>query len=108
MKKLRTEITIEVEDLMLIRSRGRSLQLWCPECGADVEMVTPSEAARIAGVTSRTIYRWVEQARLHFVENAGDSILVCVVSLGDDANQSGLARRLIEALLSFMSSRLRN
>ncbi|HYK87544.1 MAG TPA: helix-turn-helix domain-containing protein [Acidobacteriota bacterium] len=108
MKKLRTEITIEVEDLMLIRSRGRSLQLWCPACGADVEMVTPSEAARIAGVTSRTIYRWVEQARLHFVENAGGSILVCVVSLDDDANQSGLARRLIEALLSLMSSRLRN
>ena len=81
-KKTRTEITIEVDELMLVRSRrGDSVQTWCPACAAEVAMVPPEQAAMLAGVSSRTIYRWVEEARLHFTEDLRGSLLVCADSL---------------------------
>lgn len=40
-------------------------------------MITPSEAAAIAGVTVRTINRWVEAERLHFAETGDGLLLIC-------------------------------
>jgi len=81
-KKTRTEITIEVDELMLVKSRhGGSVQNWCPACAAEVAMVTPEQAAAMAGISSRMIYRWIEQARLHFTEEIGGSLLICADSL---------------------------
>jgi len=45
-------------------------------------MMTPNEAARIAGVSTRTIFRWIEEAKLHFIENSSGSLFVCVGSIG--------------------------
>ena len=82
MKRTRTEITIEVDELMLVRSRRvDSVQFWCAACAAEVAMVTPEQAAVMAGVSSRTIYRWVEEARIHFTEDLRGSLLVCADSL---------------------------
>ena len=53
-------------------------------------MITPHEAARIAHVSSRTIYRWIEEARIHFIEDTSGSILVCADSLGGE--QGAVAR----------------
>jgi len=44
-------------------------------------MIRPEEAARIAGVNTRTIYRWVEEGKIHFSEALGASPLICPVSL---------------------------
>jgi len=44
-------------------------------------MITPYEAATLAGVSSRTLYRWIEEAKLHFSEEPGGSLLVCADSL---------------------------
>lgn len=43
-------------------------------------MITPNEAALLASVSSRTIYRWIEEAKLHFSEELSGSLLVCVDS----------------------------
>jgi len=43
--------------------------------------VTADEAANLAGVTARTVYRWVEQGKVHFTETAAGKVLVCVNSL---------------------------
>lgn len=40
-------------------------------------MITPSEAAAIAGVTVRTINRWVEDGVLHFAETKEGLLLIC-------------------------------
>jgi excisionase family DNA binding protein len=40
-------------------------------------MITPSEAAAMAGVTVRTINRWVEAERLHFAETGDGLLLIC-------------------------------
>jgi len=39
-------------------------------------MLKPEEAAAIARVNTRTIYRWIEAGEIHHVENA-DDVLVC-------------------------------
>ena len=75
------EVTIETEEILLrpVANR-RNLPMWCPNCRRKVEMVTPEHAAQIAGVTLRTIYRWVDAATVHFVEDRG-SVLICVPAL---------------------------
>ena len=45
-------------------------------------MITPHQAAAMAGVSSRTIYRWIEEAKLHFTEELGGGLFVCADSLG--------------------------
>jgi hypothetical protein len=40
-------------------------------------MVTLDEAARAACVSARTIYRWVEDEKLHFIETAVGGLLIC-------------------------------
>ena len=76
------EVTIETEESVVLRgSPGlRSTLKWCPVCARQVEMVNPEQAAQIAGVTSRTIYRWVEADRVHFTEDCG-RLLICVPAL---------------------------
>jgi len=44
-------------------------------------MVTADEAANLAGVTTRTVYRRIEQGKVHFMETAEGRVLVCVNSL---------------------------
>jgi hypothetical protein len=82
MKRKRTEIIIEIDEIMLF-SRGRkaSIRVWCPGCSAIVTLVPPEQAAGIAGVTVRTINRWVEAESVHFVETEDGLLLLCVNSL---------------------------
>jgi hypothetical protein len=54
---------------------------WCEGCAGPVEMFTPEEAAALARVTSRAIYRWVEANRVHFTEAPEGYILICLSSL---------------------------
>jgi excisionase family DNA binding protein len=83
----RTEITIETHRLLVVRRHGVSVRAWCERCSAKVEMITPPRAAEIAGVSSRTIYRWIEDAKLHFTEEGGH-VFVCANSL--QVNSRGL------------------
>ena len=76
----RTEITIEVERTLVV-SRRRRLAEWCPACGAEAEMVTPSEAAAVAGVGSHVIFRRAEDGGLHSRVTPEGALLVCLNSL---------------------------
>jgi hypothetical protein len=44
-------------------------------------MVSPDQAATIANVTSRTIYRWADAEKLHFMETAEGLLMICCTSL---------------------------
>jgi hypothetical protein len=45
------------------------------------KMVTVDEAAAIAGVTSRTMFRWTDAEKLHFSETAEGVLMICFNSL---------------------------
>jgi excisionase family DNA binding protein len=44
-------------------------------------MVTADEAARLARVSSRTVYAWVEAGRLHFMEMSDGRLIICLDSI---------------------------
>jgi hypothetical protein len=77
----RTEITIETDRILVLSRRKVSVVSWCCECGQRTKMVTVDEAAAIAGVTSRTMYRSVDAERLHFTETADGVLMICRASL---------------------------
>jgi len=80
-KKKTTIVTFESRERMTIHRAALSLMSWCDQCGAQVLMVTPNEAALIAGTDTRAILRRVESGQIHFLENASGVLLICKQSL---------------------------
>ena len=78
----RTEVTIETETHVVWRRDAGALRAWCNGCGAESLMLTPREAALLAGVTTRHIYERVERGALHSKELPDGTLLVCAPSLG--------------------------
>ena len=76
-----TEIKVETEELYLLRRSGKPVRAWCPACAAEVRMLTADGAAAAAGVSTRTIYRWVERGKIHFTETGQGQVLICLNSL---------------------------
>jgi len=81
MNKRRTKITVQTERLLIIPRRNRAEGFWCDGCKELVTMISSEEAAAIAGVSSRTIYRWVEAGRIHFIETAAGGLRICSNSI---------------------------
>jgi predicted site-specific integrase-resolvase len=44
-------------------------------------MMTPEDAATIAGTCVRTVFRLIEAGTIHYVETPAGTVHVCVVSL---------------------------
>jgi hypothetical protein len=81
--KRRIEIIVEQHRFLSVSMRRISAVGWCVPCGQKVQMVTAEDAARIASVTARTIYRRTETGQLHFIESQEGVLLVCTRSLRD-------------------------
>ena len=79
-KRKRTEITVETRLLVLRRARNHA-RLFCATCLSPTPLIAPDEAAVLAGVSTRTIYRWVEAEQLHYSETPEGRLLVCPNSL---------------------------
>jgi len=81
-RKRRTEIAIEIDEVVLVKSVSNlSAMAWCVGCANEVLMVTPAQAAVIARVSVRDINRRVEAGEVHFLETPEGSLLVCMNSL---------------------------
>ena len=79
--KRRIEITVETQRVTLVNRRSVAATAWCERCGARSLLVSAEEAARLAGVTAREIFRRVETDALHFAETPEGELLVCRDSL---------------------------
>ena len=88
-----TEITVEVDQIITFKRRHVELD-WCPNCGAEVLMVTPDEATAIAGFGSREIFRLVDGAEIHFTESSQGLVRLCLPSLLEALNALGQRARL--------------
>ena len=76
----RMRITVENERLLVV-SHQKVIESWCEECSARVRMLRPGEAAAVADVSDRTIFRHIESRRLHFTESSDGAVLICLNSL---------------------------
>ena len=88
MKKTRTEVTIETDELWIIRRPGSGLVARCPECGERTTLLTPEEAALLTELNQREIFWQIESGLIHGVKMPGGLVLVCsnsIVKLSTDA-----------------------
>ena len=76
MKRIRTETTVETEDIVVLSVRGRRSTGWCAKCAAQVDMLCVSGDAESDSV--RTIRRLARDDRLHVTETPEGDLLVCL------------------------------
>lgn len=86
-KKRKTEITIDTHEVCLVRGWRQGAPARCAECPDQPEMLTPEEAARLAGLSSRAIYRLVESGQIHSTETEVGSLFVCLAPLRSPQTQ---------------------
>ena len=87
------EITVE-SSFLVLRPSTNHAPAWCEACSSPVQWITPEEAAVLANVSTRTVYRWVEAGQLHFIETAKRALLICPNSLSraTDKGRAALAQ----------------
>lgn len=59
----RTEITIETDQILIIRRRS-STQVWCRECGREVNIVGLGEAGVLTGMSGQALRDCAQAPRL--------------------------------------------
>ena len=74
-------VTVKTERTFVFRSHGSLRTEWCPECSAEVGMMSVDSTARESGISELAIYKLVETRALHFTEDAEGRVLVCLNSL---------------------------
>ena len=52
-------------------------QVWCPRCNQYVQLLKINNAAKIADVSCKTIYRYIDEGRIYVVKVAGLTTRVC-------------------------------
>lgn len=77
----RVEITIQRRELTIAHCSAQAVTERCAVCDCEVSMLPIEMAAKAAVVSPRTLYRWVEQNKVHFRELSDGRVLVCANSL---------------------------
>ena len=52
-------------------------QVWCPLCNDYAHLLKIGKAAKLVDVSRRTIYRYVEEGKVHSVKIVGKTMRVC-------------------------------
>ena len=81
MKTRRMEVTIETDEIWIIRRPSSGLVAWCSACGRQTTMITPDEAALLAELDAREVYRQAVTGLIHYNETSGGHMVVCSNSI---------------------------
>jgi hypothetical protein len=76
----RTEITVQTRERWIIH-RTHSAWGWCPECGCEVELVSPADAMQLVGFLEPQLPDRPPARSWHWTVNAQGLPLVCVSSV---------------------------
>jgi hypothetical protein len=74
------EILVERQETSVLRPQKQGILLHCQKCGSKSVMLPVETAAAVTGNTPRTLYRWMEEDKIHFIESADGSVLLCAES----------------------------
>ena len=76
----RLKITIEKDEVIVIRNAARLTSAWCGACGQETPHVTPDVLTNAFGISTASIHQRLESGQAHVIEeNSG--ILICLGSL---------------------------
>jgi hypothetical protein len=77
----KVEGNVETPQVFIINRSGVAEQKNCSECTESSGMITPHEAAAIRRVSTRVIYRWLEDGVIHFIETNKGELFICLKTL---------------------------
>ena len=72
---------VETPQVFIINRPGVSEQKSCSRCAGSSGMITADEAAALRGVSTRVIYRCLEDGSIHFIETANGQLFICLKTL---------------------------
>jgi hypothetical protein len=75
-----TRITVETETLIIVR-RAKAILAWCPDCRAEVDVITLDHDSLIESATAAQIHEWQRTGKLHLWQPAHGLARICVTSL---------------------------
>lgn len=75
-----TKITIETDSILILRGR-RSLRGWCPQCGAEGEMIPLHEVGVISNLKLVEVEAWILAEDLHYTRATDGAPLICLNSM---------------------------
>ena len=75
-----TRITVETESLTIVR-RSKATSAWCPDCRAQVEVITLGKDRLEEPGTAAQLQQWLGTGKLHFWKQADGSARICLSSL---------------------------
>ena len=75
-----TKITIESDSLFILRGWS-STRAWCPQCGADAEMIALENVGVVSNLDRPALEAWLNSGELHRSQAGDGSALVCLNSL---------------------------
>ncbi len=85
-QKSRAEITVETQQIVIIRQAEPLISRWCSNCAATVQMVASEKAAILLRSSQRAICRQVEAGQLHFSETGDGKLFICLNSITNHLN----------------------
>ncbi len=71
-------------------------EAYCPLCNKYSQLISVNRAARVASVTRRSVYRYIEEGIVHSVRVAGKTVRICASCLLDESSPLG-SRRIGDA-----------
>jgi excisionase family DNA binding protein len=83
----RVERDGERPQVFVINRAGVAEQMSCSRC-TESGMITADEAAVLQGVSTRVIYRWLEDGAIHFIETPQGQLFICLKTLVENTNNS--------------------
>ncbi len=75
-----TRITIKTDSLLVLRGR-KSLRAWCPQCGAEAEMISLDDVGVVSNLPPAEVQAWIESADLHHTKTPEGTALICLNSM---------------------------
>lgn len=75
-----SKITIESDSLFILRGWS-STRAWCPQCGAEAEMIAVENVGVVSNLDPPALEAWLNSRELHRSQAGDGSALVCLNSL---------------------------
>src|SRR6266850_5888998 len=86
--RIRTQITIQTRQRIVVRPLRDSFQAWCEPCLEVVPAITPETACRFLHISIETLHGLLAGGKLHAVEATNQSRLICCNSLSTNATRN--------------------
>lgn len=74
------KITVETDSLLVLRGRT-PLRAWCPECGAEGEMIPLDDVGVVSNLPPAEVRAWLESESLHHARGADGAPMICLNSM---------------------------